>query len=782
MRTRRIAATFAALALTVFAPAARAHTLIQDPAPAEAVDAEDVDAEGGDADEDALVAADLASIAALGDRTPSHVFRRLANAEHVDVPAGLAAVFADEALAWRTRGLALTAWARHMRTAEDLEEEDERTESVDALRTAISSWLDDTSSPLRRAAAMEAADELGEEGEVLLRAVVDERADTIDALRAFALFADNRRLPDYAWFKSVYGRGGKKAPAEEKDTYAPDGALGPMRDIAFDELCEEMRGEELEDALEDRSAEIRARANEVQDDRDDEKSGKRADALIEDDDEPIVVRRWAASKIANHFDRERYFTYLFEDVGCDKKIDPELRRTISGEINRAMPQRVLDIVRKQLTKGRAPQMLFAIDSLPDRVLALRAGRRGGPGGGAGQNDVENEETDAFGDEKVLEALRSNLTEKDRSVRLESLAAMVTRNDTGGLSLVQRAARKAKEDEDKAALLRARLALGDVESDLIEDALELAESDVIQARRAAVAVAGSLDPDGYEDLLRAALFDGPPTLARAVLDGATERRWGRGVTLMIEALGSEHLPTRDRALRSLWTLTGKDLGALPADWKEWWSGERGAFEVVDPTLALELRDGWGSELRREDVLAELLGVPLRRSHVGLALDIGVEALGAPVAQRHVGETSAASYVELLRNDLADLARQAGSIVQLRILPGSPEAEAPWQGLAACGADTAAAVDGYFESFTPVRTASLEEMLAAAEADLALESLIVVSSGDRSRLDLEDAEALRRAFALRNRERDLVVHGVALGAHDRALRWLAETSGGTYVFVP
>jgi hypothetical protein len=778
MRARRTAATSVALllALAVFVPTGGAHALFcQDPAPAE-------DVEAAAEDEDARVAADLALIATLGDRTPSHVFRRLANAGHVDVPAGLAAVFANETLAWRTRGLALTAWARHLRTAEDLEEKDERTESLDRLREAISSWLDDTSSPLRRAAAMEAADELGREGEVLLRAVVDERPDTIDAVRAFELFADDRSLPDYAWFKTVYGRGGKKAPKDEISAYAPTGALGPMRDIAFRELCEEMRGEELEDALEDRSGVIRARANIVQDDRDDDKASERADAFIGDDDESIEVRRWAASKIADHFDRERYFTYLFEDIGCGKKIDPELRRAIASEINRAMPQRVLDIVRKQLTKGRPPQMLFAIDSLPMRVMIARTGRRNGPGGGPGQDDGEDTEADAFGDEKVLEALRANLTDKDRSVRLESLAAMVTRNDLGGLSLVQRAARKAKDDEDKAALLRARLALGDVEKDLITDALELAKSDEIQARRAAISVAGTLDPDGYEDLLRAALFEGPPTLRRAVLDGATERKWGRGVTLMIEALAAEHLPTRDRALRSLWSLTGKDLGALPADWEEWWSGERGAFEAVEPELARELRDGWGSALRREDVLCELLGAPLRRAHVGIALDLGIEALGAPAAQRHVGESPASSYVDLVRLDLVDLARQAGPIVQLRILPGSPEAESPWQGLAACGDRTATAIEGYFENYTPVRTASLEELIAAGEADLALESLIVVSSGDRAKLDLEDAEAMRRAFALRNRERDLVVHGLALGEHDIALRWLAETSGGTYVFVP
>ncbi|QDU86319.1 hypothetical protein Pla163_34700 [Planctomycetes bacterium Pla163] len=775
MRVRRTAATSVALllALTVSAPATHAFAPRQDSPPAEDVEAAE--------DEDALVAADFELIAALGDRTPSHVFRRLANAGHVDVPAGLAAVFADETLAWRTRSLALTAWARHMRTAEDLEEKDEREASIDRLREAISTWLDDTSSPLRRAAAMEAADELGSDGEVLLRAVVDERPDTVDAVRAFELFADDRRLPDYAWFKTVYGRGGKKAPNDEIAAYAPDGALGRMREIAFRETCEEMRGEELEDALEDRSAVIRARANEVQDDRDDVKADERAEEYIEDDDEPIELRRWAASKIADHFDRERYFTYLFEDVGCGKKIDPELRRAISGEINRAMPQRVLDIVRKQLTKGRPPQMLFAIDSLPARVTIARTGRRNGPGGDA-RDEGEETEADAFGDEKVLEALRANLTEKDRSVRLESLAAMVARNDTGGLSLVQRAARKAKDDEDVAALLRARLALGDAEKDLLEDALELTGSDVIQARRAAISVAGTIDPDGHEELLREALFEGPPTLRRAVLDSATERRWGRGVTLMIEALAIDHLPTRDRALRSLWTLTGKDLGALPADWEEWWSGERGAFEAVDPELARDLRDGWGSALRREDVFGELLGVPLRRANVGVAFDLGIEALGAPAAQRHVGESPAASFVELVRRDLVDLARQAGPIVQLRILPATPESESPWQGLAACGASTASAIDDFFEGFTPVRTASLEELVAGAEADVALESLIVVSTGDRPKFDAEDAEALRRAFTLRNRERDLVVHGVALGAHDRALRWLAESSGGTYVFLP
>lgn len=739
---------------------------------------EEEDAEEAEAEQ---VTADLALLTELGDRVPSHVLRRLANSDDERVPAELGAFFANEDLAWRTRALILVAWARNVRTSETFDDDDEaRAAASEPLLEAIRSWLDDTSSPLRRSAAIEAADELGDPADALLVEVVDERGDTLDAEHALRVYAAGREYPDYTWFNEIYQRGGKKAPKDEKADYAAGGALVALREIAFRELAEDMRGEEVEDALESDSVPIRVHAERVQDDRDDDDSDERAESYFEDDDLHIDLRVWGASAIADFFDRERHFNYMF-DYGTSKSCDPELRLAIADEINNSMPQKVLDTVRKQLERGKPEEKLFAIDSLPERVMVGR--RRDDIGGGRRDDDEgENRVESAFGDEKVLEALRRNLLDKDLRVVWRSVDAMVQRNDGGGVDSLNKALRRTKDDVLKGVLLWARHELGDDLDDLADDAQELLASGEFVARRAAVRTLGHLDPDGYEEVLRDALFQGPPTFKKASLDVIRELEWGRGVTLLIEALDLEHATTRRLALGGLWQMTGRDDGPRSADWEEWWSTQKGTFEVVERSAYDELVRDWGPRLRGELVLSQILGVSIQRSHVAIALDLDGEALGLPVARRLVGDEPATSYLALVRQALLDFARESGSVVRARLLGGSDVVEAPWEGLAPLGPEAATQLEGWLSTYTPIRTASVEEILHEAEADLDVETLVVLTSGDGKRVDLEEAEELRRLFELRNAERDLVVHVIALGRHSRPYEWLAETSGGSYVFVP
>jgi|GEM_PF-6591233 len=774
MLPRRTAALALSAFVTCVVPSAPAFAQDLDAAQEAAADEDEVDEEAE------AVTRDLALLGELGDRTPAHVLRRLANSDDERVPAELASVFANEALSWRTRSLTLIAWARNVRTTEAFDDDDEgRTAAAEPLLEALRSWLDDTSSPLRRSAAIEAADELGEPGEALLVAVVEERGDTLDAVHALEVYAEGREYPDYTWFNDLYQRGGKKASKEERADYGPDGPLIRLREIAFRELAEDMRGEEVEDALESDSIAIRVHAERIQDARDDDDSDERAEEYFEDDDLHVDLRIWGASAIARFFDRERHFNAMF-DHGCERGCDPELRIAISNEINRSMPQKVLDTVRKQVERGTPEVRLFAMDSLPQRVMVGR--RRDDLGGGRRDDEDGEREESAFGDEKVLDALRGSLIDKDLRVAWRASQALVERNDTGAVPDLHKALRRTKDELLKGVFLWARAQLGDDRDDLAADAQELLASSEVVARRAALKTLGRIDPDGYEDVLRDALFQGPPTFKRAVLDVVRELSWGRGVTLLIEALDLEHEPTRRMALAGLWQMTGRDDGPRAADWEEWWSTQKGAFEVVERSVYDELVSDWGARLRGESVLTELFGARITRSQVAIALDLDGEALGLPATRRLVGEEPATSYLALLRQALLDFARETGPLVRARVLVGADVIEAPWEGLEPLGAEAATKLDDWLSTYAPIRTATKEELLLAAEADLEVETLVVVTTGDGKRVDLEEAEEMRRLFELRNSERDLVVHVIALGRHSRPYEWLAETSGGSYVFVP
>ncbi|MEZ5978329.1 MAG: hypothetical protein R3F34_08930 [Planctomycetota bacterium] len=722
------------------------------------------------------VEADVALLRELGDRCPSHVFRRLANVEETaeqETAAGaFADAFADSDLSWRTRSLALVGFARL-----SAENEERAAKCIELAR----SWLGEGSGSLRRAAALEALDELGSAGDEVLRSVFTESPDTWDRIRAYDLFNEGRELVDYSTAREYFEKGGKKSDAAEKKEWAPKGALGPLRDRAFDVLADEMRGEEVEDALEDRSPFVRERAHRVLDDRDDGDVPDLAEKLFEDDDADVGLRRWAAEAIAKQFDRERHYTYLFE-TAISTKFDPEVRNHTATRIRFRMPQRVLDIVRKKLGSGKPFQKLFAIDSLPMFVVRGLSGPGRGPGGRRGEED--DDEPQAFDDEKVFAELQSNLGDKDQSVRIESLRALVVRNAPDALTDVVRAARKAKDDLDRAALLRARLHFGDEEKDLLADARGFAASESASdaLRRASLAVLTLVDPDGNEELLRAGMADPAVAVPAGVVEAVVERRWPRGVGVLIDSLDDPNIGTRDAALAALWRLTGLDLGPSTSNWADWWKSEIGGFKVAEREVYDDLVEGWGDRLRRENVVTEFFGVPVRHQNLAIAFDLGPEAIVEPATRRSFRGEALTSYLDLLRAEATDLARESGPLVRLVGLAGLEAKAASWDGVAALDGEHADAFERWLASLAPVRTTDVWQLLEAAERNVAVEELVIVTTGSPDKLDLEDAEARRRAFSVRNRERGLVVHGVALGRDSRPLQWLAESSGGTYVFVP
>jgi hypothetical protein len=729
------------------------------------------DAEAPSADEQ--VTRDLAALVELGDACPAYVVRRLANDDDKRVLEALGARFADEERSWSTRALALIGWARHVRL--------HHTDDADvrnACLAALESWLGEGAGALQRAAALEAADELGESGEVLLRRVAETSPDTLDRVRALELFADGREVPDYTWFKAIVERGGRKASEEEQREYAAGGALERLRVVAFDVLAEEMRAEEIVEALTDRSLAIRVRANRVQELRDDVESDERAFALFEDEDAAVELRLWAAEAIARRFDRERHYTYLFEH-GVDPKCDPELRNHIATRIDRAMPRRVLDIVRKQLGKGKLVQKLFAIDALPLTVMGGLAER---PDGGREDEEDEDDEERAFDDEKVLEALRDGLSDKDAAVRTASAEALVLRRDFGALDALVRAARKAKLDSDVALYLQTRVALGADDEDLATDAARMASSESRELRRAGLRALVALDPDAHEETLRRAIDVGTASEALALIEETEERRWARGVGLLVAALERPERHVREAARAALWRLTARDEGPRAADWSAWWAEVRGTFTVAAERAADDFAKSLGDPLRREAVAGELFGIALEHTSIAVALDLGPEAL-APVGQRRVQQgTTAASALELVRRELEDLARTSNGSVALRLY-STPEADdGPWLGFAPLAGDRAASLATWFDDFPAVRTSNLQALTAAALADDGCEALVIVTSGTSGKLDLDALETQRRRFVLDNRARELVVHGVAVGTPSRELRWLCESSGGTYVFVP
>jgi hypothetical protein len=734
------------------------------------------DDEEPEQDGEAGVTRDLAALVELGDDCPAYVVRRLANDDDARVREALGARFGDTERSWSTRALALVAWARHVRL-HHADDADVR----NACLAAIETWLGEGAGAMQRAAALEAADELGEHGEAVLRRVVETAPDTLDRVRALELFADGRELPDYTWFKELYERGGRKAGEDEQREYAADGPLARLREIAFDELAEEMRAEEVESALEDRSLAIRVRANRIQEQRDDDTADERALAIFEDEDEPIELRLWAAAAISRRFDRERHYTYLFE-YGVEPKCDPELRNHIATRIDRAMPRRVLDIVRKQLGKGKLVQKLFAIDALPLTVMGGLAERPGGGiAGGAGDDDEDDEER-AFDDEKVLEALRDGLSDKDAVVRTASADALVERRDFEALDALQKAARKAKLDGDIALFLESRVALGDDDDDLATDAAKMAGTQSPVLRLAGLLALVALDPDAHEEQLRLALELGPANEALALVEVIEERRWARGVGLLVAALERPERHVREAARRALWRLTARDEGPRAADWSSWWTEARATFTVATEEAVEEFEESLGDPLRRESVAGELFGIALEHTSVAVALDLGPEALSAPVQRRVQQGTVAASGLELVRRELEDLAGASNSSLALRLYSTAEADDGPWLGFAPLAGDRTAALATWFDEFPAVRTSNIPALTAAALADRECEALVIVTSGAKGKLDLEELETQRRQFVVENRGRALVVHGVAVGTPSRELRWLCESSGGTYVFVP
>ena len=263
--------------------------------------------------------------------------------------------------------------------------------------------------------------------------------------------------------------------------------------------------------------------------------------------------------------------------------------------------------------------------------------------------------------------------------------------------------------------------------------------------------------------------------------------------LVEALPNLRGRVRTIAIDSLRETSGLDLGDTTEAWEAWWEEakevrSRGEVEEVDPNAEDELPDGL-TELGIDADEFEEEGPPpppspaeytvFGRPVDSAALLISIDG-GPGGKQDFVSERGYLTQLEAVQAELVRWIAEVpeGVLFDLQVLGAGDSGRLFGEPRAVSEETRAAAVE--FLGALRSRSASKDPMAEWTEAlaDPRFDSAILVDLGG---LEQVPAEQLA-VFELWNAHRARVVHGVCLGRRSGLLQWLAETSGGEFVYAP
>ncbi len=719
---------------------------------------------------DPALARHLTSLAEDPSTLSPAIWDELVEADHAQVYRAIVKALDQDALPSAVvRARALRALGRF---AVDSSEVDRRENAVQVL-------YDRAIGAPTQAERMAACQSLSTSGdfarEVLLR-VVETEPETWARLAAFEIHAENVEPGDYVTYRELAGFSLRERLGEGQS-----GDSDPLlRPTAFEGVVERLSTEELERALEDEDLAIVESALRLMGQRGYPEAMTLARKLIEEKevDGPIA---FAAVDL---FGRAEALGALgdFMDLAKSRSMDLSVqRRAAEWVAGYAGAYVVKNEVRKRLETARAPQLYFALQAVAKREELGRDAR---------QLDQENNE------EKVDEALIGLLKSKDPLVASWAALGLVRHGGVSALEDLARQGEKAESPEVRAVMLACYGELVEPTSaKVFEPLLEAlgAEDLADPVLAAATSALIKLEPSIHEEFITAAL-ESPSTAARiATIEGLTELGWEDAPLFLVEALPSLRGRVRTRAIDSLRETSGLDLGDTTEAWTGWWeeakeARRRGEVEEEDPDAEQELPDGLTEQGIDADEFEEeapppppspaeytVFGRPIDSAALLVSIDGGPGGKLDFVSERRQLTQLEAVQAELVRW-IAEVPE--GVLFDLQVLGAGASGRLFGEPRAVDEETRAAAVE--FLGALRSRTAPKDPIAEWTEAfsDPRFDSAILVDLGS-----LEQGPAGQlAAFELWNAHRSRVVHGVCLGRRSGILKWLANGTGGDFVYAP
>lgn len=374
------------------------------------------------------------------------------------------------------------------------------------------------------------------------------------------------------------------------------------------------------------------------------------------------------------------------------------------------------------------------------------------------------------------ALEGRLADGDRAVRLAAMGELARRDPPAALDALRRLARAGDEQTVCDAIVTLGT-LRDAHPDWISELAGFARSREPETRRAVTAALAELGTREALWLLHRMLGDEDWRVQVEAVRAVASLRQRESVPRLVPLVEAAHSRVQSEAQHALRLLTGVDQGTTRARWTAWFEGEGASFEV--PPLAEALA---AERARRERSAAgattTFYGLRVDSRHVSFVLDtsgsMSARAGGGPTTSHPEGSTRLEVAVHELGRALNNMLDGA----RFNLIAFAARAQAFAPSLVTLDGRSRQRALRYAAGLRASGGTNLHDAVLLALADPEVDTIFLLTDGQPTVGSLVDPEAIRAAVRELNRERQVRIHGVAVGIHSPLLEGLAEDTGGQY----
>ena len=598
-----------------------------------------------------------------------------------------------------------------------------------------------------REAAMDTLAGCLEHGRTYLRMIVDSEAEQDLRMTALEAHLALRQDDDAWWYKRLYedGLGIDRQRDEDGNPTGPR-PLGRLRPPAFDAVVTGLTDEEVEEATEDPSGQIRIRALQELYTRGDKKVEKRALEVFEQRTEPWQVRV-AAAALMLELDGDRFAKEMFKEA--ERNITPHAMRMALADLVAGTDDAK---IRKLIVKG------FGKGKAEGKLLYLRAA--------AGLDDP-----------KLVKPLLKLLEDKDEVVRVAA-ASWAVREGVAEAAEVLEELYEDTEDPLRRAELLVGLARFQGDDEAWQARLEALVADPDpDLRNAALGQLVQLGPQVTPRLAEFLAHEDWSTRLTA-LRGLEQLRAGSAVGAIIAAFPDQTGRMRIEFGDSLFRMTGQFFGSRATPWRAWWEREGGDdFEVLtERELKVRIEERETLKLK-ELTSTEFFGIQIESERVVFVVDIS-GSMNELAKSRYV-DAKGEPRIELAKGQLSQVLDALTQESRFNIITFASDV-APWaDDIVDWTPDALADAQSFVGRLGASGGTNLYGALRFAFQDPQVDTVFVLSDGEPSAGAITDPGAIRGEVARWNANRRVRINTIAIGGRFQILKWLAEDTGGTHV---
>jgi HEAT repeat protein len=296
---------------------------------------------------------------------------------------------------------------------------------------------------------------------------------------------------------------------------------------------------------------------------------------------------------------------------------------------------------------------------------------------------------------------------------------------------------------------------------VEDLLVLLGDSDSRAKAGASLALGALRVEPAREKLETLLRDSAPVVRRAACRALVALRNPASVPALVRLLDREPGALKDDCVRGLILLTGVNLDDRVKGWVEWWQKNKDTFRVPPLTKALKV-------LEEAHNAAAYYGIRTYSRRIVFLIDISGSMAGSPLAQAK----------EKLIETVSGFTPQH----HFNVIAFETELR-PWRRtIWPCTPENRGGATKFVNNLQSTGTTNIFGALKMALEDPNADTIFLLSDGAPSAGAITDTHAIQAAVRKLNKDRQAVIHCIALGGADETfMNGLASENGGQFVKV-